>query len=117
MRLTAFIAFTVFHLVASALFGVLVIAIGLAAIDGQASAVAVRAVLLVAQLLFFPIALLSTVVDIRGLGRIELVAVFLANSFVWAALAAVLWSWYRRRRERASGHLGTSDVLGRRGAL
>jgi len=116
MRLTAFISITVFHLVVSAVFGVFGFAVAMAAIDGEASAFAVRAVGLAVQFLFFPITALSAVVDVRNVSGGALVALFLGNSLVWGALAATLWSWYQRRRERAYGALRRVP-LERRGAV
>jgi hypothetical protein len=103
MRLTVFISITVFHLVVSAVFGVFGFAVAMAAIDGEAATFAVGAVGLAVQFLFFPIIALSAVVDTRNVSGGALVALFFGNSFVWGALAALLWSWYQRRRERAHG--------------
>ena len=105
MRVTAFIFLTVFHLVASAIFGVFGFAVGIAAIDGEASIFAVRAVLVAWQILFFPSIAVSTVVDLSAVSVGAKVALLLGNSFVWGALAALLWSWCQRRRERANGAL------------
>jgi uncharacterized membrane protein YbhN (UPF0104 family) len=115
MRLTAFIALTVFHLVVSALFGVFFVGIALAAVDGNVSGTAMRTLWLAGQILFWPVVLLSAVVDLRNLGAGLMVAMYLANSVVWAALAALLWSWYRRLRERALGVV-RATALERRGA-
>jgi hypothetical protein len=116
MRLTAFISITVFHLVVSAVFGVFGVAVARAAIDGEASTFAVRAVWRTLQFLFFPITALSAVVDIRNVSGGTLVTLFLGNSIVWGALAATLWSWYQRHRERAHGVLRRVP-LERRGAV
>ena len=105
MRVTAFIFLTVFHLVASAIFAVFGFAVGIAAIDGEASTFAVRAILVAWQILFFPFIAVSAVVDLRAVSVGAKVALLLGNSFVWGALAALLWSWYQRRRERANGAL------------
>ena len=116
MRVTAFIFLTVFHVVASVIFGVFGVAIGMAAIDGEASTFAVRALLLAWHVLFFPFIAASAVVDLRGLSTGAKVALLLGNSVIWGALVAVLWSWYQRRCERLHGALrGVS--LERRGTV
>jgi len=116
MRLTAFISFTVSHLVLSAVFGVLGFAVAMAAVDGEASIFAVGVVLVAWRVLFFPIIALSAVVDIRGASAGAAVALFLGNSIVWAALAAMLWSWCQRRWQRVHG-APHGVLLERRGAV
>jgi len=116
MRLTAFVAFTVFHLVLCALAGFFGITITLAVFDAEGPVVAASVVALMEWFLFFPIVPLSAVVDIEVLSAGAKVALFLANSLVWGALAATIWSWYQRRRERARGAREAAAV-GRRGAV
>ena len=116
MRLTAFVAFTVLHLVLSAIAGFFGISITLAVFDAEGPAAAASVVALMGWFLFFPIAPLSGVVDIAALSAGGKVALFLTNSLVWGALAATIWSWYQRRRERARGAREAAAV-GRRGAV
>jgi hypothetical protein len=116
MRLAAFIFFAVFHVVVTVIFGIFGFAVVMAAMDGEASTLAMRIIWLAWQALFFPIAALSVVVDIDGLGVGARLALLLSNSFVWAALAAMLWSCYQWGRNRLHG-VPRGVPIERRGAV
>lgn len=117
MRIEPFIAFTVLHLTANVIAGGLGFIAIMAAFDGEGPMIAARAAYYTLQFLSFPIAALSAIVDVRGLGAAAGVALFLANSLIWGALASTVWSWFGRRRERTPGVSRRAPIIGHRGAV
>jgi hypothetical protein len=97
MRLAPFVAVTAFHVVLCAIAGLFGTSIAVAVFDAKGPAVAASVVALMGWVLFFPIQLLSAVVDVGTLSGAAEAALFLSNSLVWGALGATIWSWCRRR--------------------
>jgi len=109
MRLKVFILVTVLHLVVGVVFWVFFFSMAMAAVDGEGSVLTVRIAYVTLQVLF-P---LTAVLDLSDAGAAAKVALFLGNSFVWGAFAALVWSLY----QRALGTAQRAHVAGRRGAV
>ena len=110
MRLRYFVGFTILHLVVSTFAVFLGFAIAFAGMDEPVSPPAARLFAIIWQIVIFPIVWIS---NLRGFSAIGPVPLFVANSMIWGALAAVIWSWWQSRRSRKR----SPPLVERRGAV
>lgn len=95
MRLRVFVGFTILHLVVSTFAVFLGIAIAWSGMDRPVSPSAARLFAVIWQIFILPIVWVS---NLRGFSAIGPVPLFVANSVIWGALAAVIWCWWRPSR-------------------
>ena len=95
MRLRVFVSFTLLHLAVSTFAVFLAFAIAWSGFDRPVSPEAVRLSAIIWQIFILPIVWVS---NLRGFSAIGPVPLFVANSVIWGALAAVLWSWWQSKR-------------------
>lgn len=110
-----FAVFSTLHFLLSAASLFLGMGVIMAAFDGDGSARASSVAVLVMRILYFPLVngLPELFPGLRALGW----ALFALNSMIWGALAALIWSWWQRRRQRALGTVSRAAPPQRRGAV
>jgi hypothetical protein len=111
MRLRVFIGFTILHLAVSAFAVLLGFAIAWSGFDRPVSPSAARLFAIIWQIFILPIVWVS---NLRGFSAIGPVPLFIANSVIWGALVAVIWSWWQSRRSRTPS---SPRPVGRRGTV
>jgi LytS/YehU family sensor histidine kinase len=113
-----FVVFSTLHFMLSVASLFLGMGVIMAAFDGDGSARAASVAVLVMRILYFPFVngLPDLFPGLRALGR-DGWAVFALNSIIWGALAALIWSWWQQRRQRALGTVSRVAAPQRRGAV
>jgi len=111
MRLRFFVGFTLLHLAVSTFAVFLGFAIAWSGMDEPVSPSAAHLSAIIFQIFILPIVWVS---NLRGFSAIGPVPLFVANSVIWGALAAVIWSWWQSRRSRTAS---SPPPLERRGTV